>query len=86
MSCLSSTFATVVVFAALIIGPAECQQCQQFVCPTGGCLNRSTICNAVNDCVNGRGFSFDEDHCTGKTSYLLHWNAFFSNYSCASCS
>jgi len=74
MSCLLSTFATVVVLAALIFGPAKCQQCSQYVCPGGGCLNQSTICNTVNDCVNGSGFSFDEDRCTGKASYLFHFS------------
>ena len=70
-----STFATVVVLAALIFGPAECQQCREFICPGPRCLNQSTICNAVNDCVNGSGLSFssfDEDRCTGKTFHVRH--------------
>ena len=68
MPCLLST---VVVLAALILRPAECQRCSQYVCPGGGCLNQSTICNTLNDCVNGSGFSFDEDRCTGKASCLF---------------
>lgn len=47
--------------------------CSGFKCKNGNCIEKSWVCDRMNDCHDG-GSGSDEHNCTGKYKYMCRCN------------